>query len=102
MNEAILQCPHCQCREFYRQKTFPRKLGLAVVIVGIALSFFTYGLSLIAVAVLDGIVYLVLPWKQVCYKCKFELSGVTIPKEIKPYDHHTGDRFRYETLKPKG
>ena len=91
-------CPQCGCREFYRQKNFPRPVGLAIVIIGIALSFFTYGLSLIAVALLDGIIYLFLPWTLVCYQCRTKFRGVAIPKEIRPYDHHTGDRFRYETL----
>ena len=40
------QCPICDCRRFFRQKAFPRAIGIGLVVVGAVLVPFTYGVSL--------------------------------------------------------
>ena len=62
-------CPLCDCRHLYRQRDFNRGLGCLLVAIGAALVPWTYGLSLIALSVVDAVLYYRLPQAVVCYRC---------------------------------
>ena len=62
-------CPICQCRHLYRQRDFNRILGCGLVVLGAALTPWTYGLSLIALSLVDLWLYRRLPEAVVCYRC---------------------------------
>ncbi len=62
-------CPLCGCRHLYRQRDFNRALGCLLVVVGAALVPWTYGLSLIALSLVDVALYYRLPYAVVCYRC---------------------------------
>jgi len=51
--EAFDQCPVCGAAHLYRQKDFNRKLGVGLVVIGVILAYWTYGLSLLAVTLID-------------------------------------------------
>ena len=91
-------CPICQCKQFYRQKDFNQFLGCAVVLVGIILVPWTYGLSLPAVALLDWLLYRKVPFIVVCYRCASEFKGAGVPDGLKPFMHHIGMKYdKYRT-----
>lgn len=62
-------CPVCDCRHLYRQRDFNRTLGCLLVAVGAALVPWTYGLSLVALTLVDLVLYYRLPQAVVCYRC---------------------------------
>ena len=94
------RCPVCEARQFYIQKDFNQALGCAVMLVGIVLVPWTYGLSLPVFAAVDWILHKKVPTLVVCYQCLSEFRGFKIPEHFKPFMHHIG--ARYEAQKPNG
>ena len=88
-------CPQCGARDMYKEKAFPKKIGIAIVIVAVILSFWTYNLSLLAAAAIDGVIYLFVPFRLICYQCRQVYKDVPIPEQIKGYDHHTAELYNY-------
>ncbi len=87
-------CPVCEGSQFYRRKDFNSAIGCMVILAGAILVPYTYGLSLLAVAVIDWIMYKRVPDSGVCYACKAEFKGfVDIPNVIVPFDHHTAELY---------
>ncbi len=87
-------CPECQCPDVYKEKRFPKKLGIAVILVAAVTSFWTYNLSWIGAIIIDGVLFLVVPTQLVCYRCKMIFRDVEIPKEIKVHNHHKAEKYR--------
>jgi len=86
-------CPICQCRQFYAQKDFNQVLGCAVMLVGIVLVPWTYGLSLPIFWLLDLYLHRRVEFLAVCYKCGAEFRGLKIPETFKPFMHHIGVKY---------
>ena len=63
-------CPVCGCEHLYRQKDFNRHLGVALVVVAVVLAYFTFGLSLLAVALVDWLLFPRIREVGICYQCK--------------------------------
>jgi len=90
-------CPICQCRQFYTSKDFNQFIGCLIMLIGIGLVPFTYGLSLPVFALIDWILHRKVPTIINCYKCGSEFRGFKNKKEFKPFLHHIGlkyDKFR--------
>ena len=87
------QCPICGCRRFFRQKAFPRALGIGLVVVGAILVPFTYGVSLMVLALVDLLIYRAVPMMAVCYLCRAEFRGVPVPNRILPFRHHMAEGY---------
>ena len=87
------QCPICDCRRFFRQKAFPKVLGIGLVVVGAILTPFTYGVSLMVLALVDLVIYRAVPLMAVCYLCRAEFRGVPIPDRILPFRHHMAEGY---------
>lgn len=88
-------CPKCDCKDFYAEKAFPKKIGIGILLVAIMASFWTYGLSLIGAAVLDGLISLFVPARLVCYRCRVVFADVPVPKGTKGFDHHIAELYNY-------
>ena len=87
------QCPICDCRRFFRQKAFPKVLGIGLVVVDAILVPFTYGVSLMVLALVDLLIYRGVPLMAVCYLCRAEFRGVPVPDRILPFRHHMAEGF---------
>lgn len=94
-------CPRCGQSVFYVQRDFNQKLGLGIVILFalIGLVFVWAGrplyfyLSLAAGALIDLLLYLILPEVTICYACK---TGFRSPKknpDHKAFDLHIADIY---------
>ena len=70
------RCWRCGEADFWTKKDFPQRAGLAIVAVGAVAAFWTYGLSLVVVAIIDFVLYQLLPTATICYRCKTEVRGV--------------------------
>jgi hypothetical protein len=62
-------CPLCGCKHLYRQRDMHRAWGCALVALGAALVPWTYGLSLVALGLLDFYLHRRLRNAVVCYRC---------------------------------
>ena len=87
------QCWICGCDRLYRQRDFNRKIGLGVVAVAALFSVKTYGLSLLAAAIIDGLLYWKLPEIALCYHCESIHRGFDLPSTIEAYDLATHERY---------
>jgi uncharacterized protein (DUF983 family) len=102
-DRSVDRCPVCEGAAFYSRKDFDPKVGLAVVIVGAAISaaFYWFGQDLVAYGVLGGaalvdfVVYRRLKEITVCYRCHSEFRGV-YRREAPAFDLHTADVLEQE------
>ena len=92
VEKVFERCPVCEARQFYLQKDFNQALGCFIMLIGIVLVPWTYGLSLPVFALFDWILHKRVPTIVVCYKCLSEFRGFKIPDHFKPFMHHIGER----------
>ena len=90
-------CPICRCRQFYTSKDFNQFMGCLIMVIGIILVPFTYGLSLPAFALIDWCLHKRVPTIINCYKCGCEFREFKNERKFKPFLHHIGlkyDKYR--------
>lgn len=87
-------CFICSCRHFYRHKDFNQAIGCLVMLIGIVLVPFTYGLSLPVLALFDWLLYRKTQDVVLCYRCGAEFRGFIIPNHINTFEHHLGDKYQ--------
>ena len=68
-NSHLDQCLICECEHVYRHRDFNRKLGVALVVIGIALAYFTYGISILVLTAFDFWLYKKVGEVISCYRC---------------------------------
>ena len=86
-------CGACGSNRLYSQKDFNRKLGVAIVIAGAALSPWTYGLSLVVCMGLDYGLYRFVPEITVCYACDAIHRGFQHNPAHRAHDPLLAERF---------
>jgi hypothetical protein len=99
-NATIDRCAACGHDQLYFQKDFNRSTGVALVAVGAVFVPWTYGLSLLAVTVLDYIVWRVVKDVIVCYQCQSVHRGYPANSAIQPFDLVIHDRHVYGQAPP--
>jgi hypothetical protein len=101
--EGILKdCPCCGRKDFYKQKDFNRKVGVVLFIIAAIASIWTYGLSLIALWLVDLLLFKRLPLIAICYKCQSIFRNVSNIEEIYDFNHEMNDRIIYSDHDFKG
>ena len=90
----LRRCPVCGGDEFYLQRDFNRRLGLALVVLGILLAWPTRGVSLAVVAVFDLALYFLLPGITICYRCDAIFRGLTRNPAHGGFELATHDKYR--------
>ncbi|MGD8375281.1 MAG: hypothetical protein PVF68_04005 [Acidobacteriota bacterium] len=100
---VLERCAACGDPRLYRQKDFPRSLGLAIVVAGMAASLAVLPFSplgayavLFGMALLDGIVYLLLPEVAICYRCGARHRGWDPSVRPAPFDLLTADLVEHQ------
>ena len=96
----IARCAACGHDQLYFQKDFNRTTGVALVAVGAVFVPWTWGLSLLAVTILDYIVWRVVKDVIVCYECQAVHRGYPANPDIKPFDLVIHDRHVYGAAPP--
>ena len=105
----LAACACCGTTDLYRQKDFPQALGLAIVIVGFAVStvfwyyerpLWTYAI-LLGSALLDLVLYYKVPDVTICYRCLAQYRGLGAnPGGVfRHFDLAVGERYRQERLR---
>ncbi|MCI0588775.1 MAG: hypothetical protein L0323_18280 [Planctomycetes bacterium] len=101
---GVASCLACNCPDLYRQKDFPRKVGLAIVgaaallvFVAVAsrLPFWAIYVPLLGAAALDALLYLALPEVVVCYRCRAKHRGFAAEPRPEPFDPAVHDRYAF-------
>jgi hypothetical protein len=87
------QCPHCGAAHLYRQKDFNRRLGIALVVVGVLLAWWTYGISLLLVTVIDWWLYRRVGDVGCCYQCTTQFRGPPVAS-LEPFNLELHDYYR--------
>tara|TARA_B100000745_G_C19919791_1_gene309099 strand:+ start:62 stop:478 length:417 start_codon:yes stop_codon:yes gene_type:complete len=90
-------CPVCECRQFYLSKDFNQFIGIMIMLVGIVLVPFTYGLSLPLFWLIDLVLFRRFPYIINCYRCGTEFRNFENKRNFKPFLHHIGlkyDKYR--------
>ncbi|HET6884194.1 MAG TPA: hypothetical protein VFI31_28835 [Pirellulales bacterium] len=102
-NEGTLtRCLVCPSSDLFVRKDFPQRLGLAIVVLGFALScvtwFFYWTTLTFAVlfvtALADFVLYLVVGDSLVCYRCGAEYRRLSSPQQHGAFDLETHERHR--------
>ncbi len=101
--EGILkECPVCSRQDFYKQKDFNRKIGVVLFVIAAILSIWTYGLSLVALYLVDLLLFKRLSMVAICYKCQTNFRQVKNMAELPDFDHEMNDRIVYSDHDFKG
>jgi len=91
---ALQPCPVCETEHVYKQKDFNRKLGVLLLLVGIAGSYFTYGLSLLVVALFDWWLYRHVGEVGLCYRCHSQFRGSPEVDALPPFTLQLHDYYK--------
>jgi hypothetical protein len=97
----VEHCPACAGRQLYVQRDFNQKVGLGIVVAGALLVPFTpFYSSLFAAAIVDAILYAMVPEITVCYRCHAHFRGFARNPGHQPFDLHLAEQ--YDVRKPEG
>lgn len=88
------QCPHCGAAHIYRQKDFNRTLGITLLFIGIGLSFYTYGISLLLVTIIDWMLYQKVGEVGCCYLCESQFRNSQEVNKLEPFDLELYDYYQ--------
>ena len=103
-SELEQTCLACGCRDLWRQKDFPQKLGLALVVIGAALSTYFYAnyMPIISLGVLlafalgDLLLYTCLKDVRVCYRCGARYGQTNLTDDTPYFNLELAERYRQE------
>lgn len=99
---VLEECPVCTRQDFYKQKDFNRKIGVGLFIIAAILSIWTFGLSLVALYLVDLFLFKKLSLVAICYKCQTNFRNLSNMNAIRDYDHEMNDRIVYSDHDFKG
>lgn len=102
MKDRLEVCPVCTRQDFYKQKDFNRKIGVALFVIAAIASIWTYGLSLVALYLVDVFLFRRLAMVAICYKCQTNFRNLANMNEIRDFDHEMNDRIVYSDHDFKG
>ena len=91
---GLNQCPHCASAHIYKQKDFNRKVGIGLLVIGIFLSFFTYGISLLIVTLFDGWLYRKVGEVGCCYLCQSQFRNSPQIEKLEGFDLELYDYYQ--------
>lgn len=104
---TVCACALCGTPDLYVQKDFPHRLGLAIVLVGIAASsiawaYYWYPIALgvlMVTALFDLCLYYVMGSVVVCYRCLAQYRGTDRNTQHHAFDLAIGERYRQERIR---
>ncbi|MCA9103087.1 MAG: hypothetical protein R3C10_12625 [Pirellulales bacterium] len=104
---AVHRCLVCPSTDLYVRKDFPQQLGVAIVVVGFAVSCVTWYFYLtaatfsvlFATALIDVVLYLFVGNALMCYRCGATYRDVEGLDEHGGFDLETHERYRQESAR---
>lgn len=104
------RCLVCPSRDLFIRKDFPQRLGVAIVVIGFALScvawynyliLWTFGI-LFATALIDVLLYLAMGESLTCYRCHAEYRDLPGLGGHGPFQLEVHERYRQEKARMTG
>ena len=108
-DEQLNRCLVCPSKELFIRKNFPQRLGVAIVVLGFALSCVTWYFHMVvatfavlfATAGIDVLLYVLMGDALQCYRCQAHYTGVASLEEHSPFDLEIHERHRQEQIRLK-
>jgi hypothetical protein len=102
-----LRCLACGCDDLWRQKDFPQRLGLLMVGLGILFSTIAWARMepvlaigiLMGFALIDMVLFFVMPDVLVCYRCGARHRGANPSAEHPRFELDIHERYRQEAIR---
>jgi hypothetical protein len=102
---VLRRCMVCPSTELFVRKDFPQRLGVAIVVVGFAASCVTWAWQMLVptfailfgTALIDVVLYLVMPECLTCYRCAARYRGAGGPHggfDLETHERHRQQRIR--------
>jgi hypothetical protein len=106
-NSRVHRCLACPSTDLFVRKDFPQRLGVAIVTVGLLGSCVAWGYSqlyltfaiLFATALLDVVLYLLVPNTLMCYRCGAMYRGVAELDQHESFNLETHERHRQQKIR---
>ncbi|MFM7207739.1 MAG: hypothetical protein ACKO4T_13845 [Planctomycetaceae bacterium] len=109
----LRRCLVCPCTELFSRKDFPQRLGVGIVVAGFAASCVTWAWRLLVptfailfgTALVDVILYMLMPECQTCYRCGARYRGAGGQPEgfdLETHEKHRQQRLRLADHAPSG
>jgi hypothetical protein len=106
-DQQLERCLVCPSRDVYLRKDFPQRLGVLIVVLGFVASSITWAYSrpiwtfaiLFATALVDVILYLVMPSAIVCYHCGAQYRDLPNTDAYSGFDLETHERHRQQKIR---
>jgi hypothetical protein len=103
----IQRCLVCPSRDVYLRKDFPQRLGVLIVVLGFVASSVTWAYSwpiwtfaiLFSTALVDVVLYLVMPNALLCYHCGAQYRGLPHSDRYAGFDLETHERHRQQRIR---
>jgi len=94
-------CVICDCHKVYVQKDFNRTIGMTIFCVGVAISLVLFGMNLVwqsmavllGCALLDTLLYRLLPDVTICYKCHTQFRDYSPNPDNMPFELGLAEKF---------
>ncbi|HVA49185.1 MAG TPA: hypothetical protein VNH11_22670 [Pirellulales bacterium] len=105
--DHLTRCLVCSGTDLFVRKDFPQRLGVAIVVLGFALScvtWFFYWTTLtfavlFATALVDFVLYLIVGESVVCYRCHAEYRRLPKPQAYQAFSLDTHERHRQQAAR---
>ena len=102
----LARCLVCPSADLFVRKDFPQRLGVGIVVVGLLASCVTWGMRellatfaiLFATALIDLLLYLLVPDCVACYRCGARYRGPGADG-FAPFDLETHERHRQQVAR---
>ena len=103
----LRRCLVCPSTDLYVRKDFPQRLGVAIVAFGVVASSIAWGYSLViltfailfATALLDVVLYFVMPDAVMCYRCHAQYRLAPAMQSHGPFQLETHERYRQQSAR---
>ena len=105
----LVRCLVCPSTELFVRKNFPQRLGIAIVIAGLVAScvawgyrdlFWTFGI-LFSTALLDVILFFVVPDCLTCYRCGARYTGTDEMSRFGNFNLETHEKYRQQAARER-
>jgi hypothetical protein len=98
----LRRCLICPSTELFRRKDFPQRLGVGIVVAGLAASCVAWGMRelvatfaiLFSTALLDVVLYFLMPECLTCYRCAARYAGDGVVESFGSFDLETHEKHR--------
>lgn len=106
-NEQVTRCLICPSLELFVRKDFSQRLGVSIVVAGLAASCVTWFRHeviwtfaiLFATAAVDFVLYFFTGNALQCYRCQAEYRGVAGLEKHEPFSLETHERYRQQAAR---